>query len=157
MIRAQLSSEAVVRAKFAEMDVNGSGTLAPTELATLTQALGSALSTHQLTRFMEDLDADCDGAVSLEDYVAWVTQVQYHVMPTRIVADTNACRPREHGQHGCWPHTRRWHCGDAAAGDLAKRGHQVLRLLSVASAVLLMLCGAVLIIACSHPGPCSLR
>ena len=22
----------------------------------------------------EDLDADCDGAVSLEDYVAWVTQ-----------------------------------------------------------------------------------
>ena len=149
VIRAQLSSEAVVRAKFAEMDVNGSGTLSPAELATLTQALGSALSTHQLTRFMEDLDADCDGAVSLEDYVAWITQ---GTVPRDANSSIVASTPTPAGSESLG-NTAAGHTLDAGTAEMQQlelwqsEGHQVLRFLSGTSAVLLMLCGAVLIIA----------
>ena len=73
VMRALLKDEDLLRAKFAAADANGDGKLSAQELAALSAELGSTLSAGELARSIELLDTDGDGAVSFEEWQAWMT------------------------------------------------------------------------------------
>ena len=70
-LRASLDSEANVRAKFSESDVNGDGSLDGEELGGLCQRLGSHMDVQQLECALRSLDENHDGTVDVEEFVKW--------------------------------------------------------------------------------------
>jgi hypothetical protein len=61
---------------FAEIDVDGSGTLDRDEIATMAKQLGSPLSESALDEAMAEMDLDGSGEVDFEEFYAWFQRLQ---------------------------------------------------------------------------------
>ena len=73
-LKGKLENEETVRAKFASADANGNGALDLEELGELCHSLGSQMSAQQLECVLRSLDADHNGGVDVEEFVAWWKQ-----------------------------------------------------------------------------------
>ncbi|KAG5009471.1 hypothetical protein AAZX31_07G096300 [Glycine max] len=56
---------------FNRFDANGDGKISADELDSVLRSLGSGVSPEDLRRFMEDLDTDRDGFISLTEFAAF--------------------------------------------------------------------------------------
>lgn len=56
---------------FERFDKNGDGKISGDELGDVLKALGSANSADEVARMMQEIDTDCDGHISLEEFVAF--------------------------------------------------------------------------------------
>lgn len=69
--RASTSGVDDLRALFAKIDVDGSGTLNSEAVATLSRELGLQLSVEELDQAMAEMDADGNGEIDFEEFSSW--------------------------------------------------------------------------------------
>ncbi len=70
--------EAALRARFAEIDTDGSGALDRAEVAQLAIQMGAPLSDHELDAAMAEMDVDGSGDVDVDELLTWFTQRKTH-------------------------------------------------------------------------------
>jgi hypothetical protein len=71
-----MDDELMAEMLFAEIDVDGSGTLDRGEVATMAKKLGTPLSEEALDEAMATMDADGNGSVDFNEFYAWLQQLK---------------------------------------------------------------------------------
>jgi Ca2+-binding EF-hand superfamily protein len=66
---------------FANIDIDGSGTLEREEIAEMTKELGNQLTQRELDLAMAEMDEDGSGGVDLEEFAAWLVTPQPSPLP----------------------------------------------------------------------------
>jgi Ca2+-binding EF-hand superfamily protein len=56
---------------FDEFDVDGTGTITPDEFQQVMERMGASLTHDQLSNLIQNLDKDCSGGVSREEFIQW--------------------------------------------------------------------------------------
>ena len=106
-----LPDEAAARTLFAELDIDGNGTLDMTEVGLLLRALQMPRSVAQAKECMREMDEDCNGEVEFEEFYLWWQKALHKQQEARWHAEATMdsvklCNNRLSSLHGLLPAIR---------------------------------------------------